>query len=293
MPRELRHPQQLSPRLATGIWLVVGAGVILASMDAISKNLSTELNIVQIVWARYFFHSLIVSVVLVRSGRLDFLHSRQPGMQFVRATCLFGATLCMYTALTRIPLADATAVQFFAPVLVSLISIPFLREKAYPTRIGAVVVGFLAVLLIIRPGPSTDPYTLLPLATACLLSIYFLLTRMLSGRDHANTTQFYTTAVGALVLTLIVPFIWESPSVRQLLLMMTIGCFGALGHFAIIKGFAHAPASTLSPFLYSQILFAAFLSVMFFGDPLTIYTMVGAILLVASGLFLWWIERSR
>lgn len=281
------------PRLAIGIWLVISAGVTLASMDAISKNLSTEMNIVQIVWARYFFHSLIVSVVLSRSGRFGFLRSRQPGKQFIRATCLFGATLCMYTALTRIPLADATAVQFFAPVLVSLISIPFLREKAYPTRIGAVVVGFLAVLLIIRPGPSTDPYTLLPLATAVLLSVYFLLTRMLSSRDHANTTQFYTTAIGALVLTLIVPFIWEWPTVRQLVLMMTIGGLGALGHFVIIKGFAYAPASTLSPFLYSQILFAAFLSVVFFGDPLTMHTVAGGTLLIASGLFLWWTERRR
>jgi drug/metabolite transporter (DMT)-like permease len=282
---------QKQQRLSVGIWLVVGAGVTLASMDALSKYLSAEINIVQIVWARYFFHSLIVSAVLLRKGSANFLYSRQPGKQFVRAACLFGATLCMYTALTRIPLADATAVQFFAPVLVSLISIPILKEKARASRIGAVVVGFLAVLLIIRPGPSTDPYTLLPLGTAVLLSVYFLLTRLLAGRDHINTTQFYTTAIGALVLTLVVPFIWESTTFDQFLVMMTIGAFGALGHFAIIKGFAHAPASILSPFLYSQILFAAALSVIFFGDALTIHTISGASLLVASGLYLWWTER--
>ncbi len=280
-------------RLAVGILLVVGAGIALASMDAVGKHLSAELHIVQIVWARYFFHSLVVTAVLLRAGNLAFLRARRPALQGIRATCLFGATLCMYTALTRVPLADATAVQFFAPVLVSLISIRYLGERPRPARLAAAVLGFAAVLLIIRPGPNLDPFMLLPLGAAMLLSVYFLMTRMLAGHDHAGATQFYTTAVGAVVLTAAAPFVWDAPTATQLILMISVGALGAAGHFAIITGFARAPASLLSPFLYSQLLFAAALSVAFFGDALDALTVCGALLLVASGLVLWRIERPR
>src|SRR5690606_23398427 len=164
--------------------------------------------------------------------------------------------------------------------------------SARPVRLAAVAGGFIAVLLIIRPGPTSDPFMLLPLGAAVLLSVYFLQTRILAGLDHPRTTQFYTTAVGALVLTATVPFVWQTPTMGQFLLMVVVGALGAIGHFAIITGFSRAPASLLSPFLYSQLLFAALLSVAFFGDPMSPWTVAGAILLVASGLALWRTERS-
>lgn len=273
--------------LSAGIALVIGAGVALASMDAISKGLTSQLHVVQIVWARYFFHSLIVTGVLSCSGPRGFWRARHPGRQVARAACLFGATLCMYTALTRVPLADATAVQFFAPVLVTVLSVPLLGERVRPSRLLAVAVAFASVLVIIRPGASTDPFLLLPLAAAFLLSGYLLLTRLLAHGEDARATQFYTTAVGALVLSAAAPFVWQSPSPSQWLLMAAVGGLGAAGHFAIISGMSFAPASTLSPFLYSQILFAAILSVAVFGDALTAYTLIGASMLVASGIYLW------
>ncbi len=274
-------------RLSAGVALVIGAGVALATMDAISKSLTSEMHVIQVVWARYFFHALVVTLFLVARRMHGFWRARRFGLQVARAACLFGATLCMYTALTRVPLADATAVQFFAPVLVAVLSVPFLGERLHAGRLAAVLVAFVAVLIIIRPGTTTDPFLLLPLAAAFLLSGYLLLTRFLSRGENPRATQFYTTAVGAVVLSIVVPLVWKTPSPAQWTLMAGAGGFGAMAHFAIIVGMTHAPASLLSPFLYSQILFATILSVVVFGDPLTIYTMAGALLLVASGLYLW------
>lgn len=256
-------------------------------MDAISKSLTAHAHVIQVVWARYFFHTVLVTLLLAARDPHGFWRARQPVLQAVRACCLFGATLCMYTALTRVPLADATAVQFFAPVLVVVLSAPVLGERLHARRLGAVATAFVGVLILVRPGAGTDPYLLLPLAAAFLLSGYLMLTRLLARGENPRATQFYTTAIGAVILSAAVPLFWEPPTISQWLLMAGAGGLGALAHFAIIVGMAWAPASLLSPFLYSQILFAALLSVAVFGDPLTLHTVAGALLLVGSGLYLW------
>ena len=205
---------------------------------------------------------------------------------------LLVGTVLMYIALSKVPLADATAVQFFSPVLVTVLSVMFLGERIGLPRIAAVLAGFAGVLLITRPGlAGTDPYLLLPLGAAAVFSVYFLLTRTLSGPQDSASTLFNTTAVGAVVLSAAVPFFWQAPTAFEFVLMVAIGTLGAIGHFCIVKGFSFAPASTLSPFLYSQVLFASLYSVFLIGDPLGWQIFVGALILVGSGVFIWWREN--
>ena len=275
-----------------GIVLVASSGLALSSMDTIAKLLSGNLPVIEIVWARYFFHTLVMTVYLGATTGTRFLKSERPVLQLLRGAMLLIGTVMIYAALSRVTLAEATAVQFSSPVMVTILSVLFLGERIGLPRILAVLAGFGGVLMITRPGFSgTDPHLFLPLGAAAVFSVYFLLTRTLSGPREAASTLFNTTAVGAIVLSAVVPFVWVAPTAGEFVLMVAIGTFGAIGHFCIVKGFSYASASTLSPFLYSQVLFASLYSVFLIGDPLRWNMVVGALVLVASGLFIWWREN--
>ncbi|MEX0731990.1 MAG: DMT family transporter [Aquisalimonadaceae bacterium] len=276
-----------------GILLTILAGITLASMDSLGKFLGQHYPVMQVVWSRYFFHALLVVVILLARGHRGFLRSRRPGLQAARSVTLLAVSLLIYTALIRIPLADATAVMFFAPVLVTLMSGLLLSERVTRVRILAVLAGFIGVLLIVRPGLHSDWYMLLPLAAALMLTTYLLLTRALAGSDDNTTTLFYTTAPGAVLLTLMLPLFWQMPETPHLFLMLATGALGALGHGLIVAAFAFAPASVLSPFLYSQILAAMVISLLIFGDPLTALMLAGTALLVGGGLSVWWAESRK
>ncbi|WP_206453489.1 DMT family transporter [Aurantimonas marina] len=277
-----------------GILLTILSGLALATMDTGAKYLTGRLPVLEVVWARYFFHAVLMTAWLAKTRGTSFLRTRRPALQLTRGTALLCATIVMYLALSKVPLADATAVMFFAPVLVTVLSVIFLRERIGLPRILAVLAGFGGVLLIVRPGfADTDPYLLLPLAAAAIVSIYFLLTRTLSGPEENAATLFHTTAAGAVVLSLVVPFVWEAPSAADFAVMVGIGTLGALGHFCLVTGFAYATASTLTPFLYSQVLFAGIYSVVLIGDPMGLNLVLGAAILVASGLTIWWRENRR
>ncbi|MEF2072502.1 DMT family transporter [Consotaella aegiceratis] len=275
-----------------GIAFILAAGLLIASMDGFGKALTGELPVLQVVWARYFFHTVVMTAILLRTSGTNFLRTRRPVLQLTRGGLLIVVTVLIYTAMPHISLADATAIQFFAPVLVTVLSVFFLGERIGLHRIVAVIAGFVGVLMIVQPGfGETNPYLLLPLVAALALAGYFMMTRKLSGTEEADSTLFNTTAAGAVVLTLVVPLVWETPSLPMLGQMVALGTFGALGHACLVRGFAQAPASVLSPFLYSQVLFATLYTVVLFGDPLRPSLIAGTGLLVASGLYIWWRER--
>ncbi|HEY9057425.1 MAG TPA: DMT family transporter [Aurantimonas sp.] len=280
--------------IVAGILLTILSGLALATMDTGAKYLTGRLPVLEVVWARYFFHAMLMTAWLAKTRGTTFLKTRRPLLQLTRGGALLTATAMMYLGLSKIPLADATAVMFFAPVLVTVLSVVFLGERIGLPRIAAVLAGFGGVLLIVRPGfADTDPYLLLPLGAAIVVSVYFLLTRALAGPEENAATLFHTTAAGAVILSLVVPFVWEPPSVADFALMVGIGTLGALGHFCLVSGFAYASASTLTPFLYAQVLFAGIYSVVLIGDPLRPTLVIGAAILIASGLTIWWRENRR
>lgn len=279
-------------KLLIGFAMTVAAGALLATMDAISKYLTVSFDVVQVLWGRYFFHTAIVFILLARSGSFSFLIPQRPWLQTRRALMLFGATASMYIGLTHIPLADATSIQFFAPVLVTVMAGWFLSEKVGFHRIMASLCGFVGVLIIVQPGfGNFNIYMLFPLACAFMLAGYLLMTRQLVGLDDERSTLFYTTAVGTILLSCLLPFHWSMPTLLEVVLMISQGSLGAFAHFFITRAFNFAPASLLSPFLYSQLLVASLWSVFFFGDDMSVGLIVGATILVSSGLYIWHRER--
>ena len=283
-------PPSSQRTLILAIFLTVFGGGSLAVMDAISKELTNYFEVAQVLWSRYFFHAAIVIAYLLSFQPRSVFKSNKPKLQIQRSFLLFGATVAMYTSLKYLPLADAAAVQFFSPVLVTILSSLFLGEKIGIRRYVAVITAFCGVIIIIQPGADFRWAILLPVITAFLLAIFLIQTRKLSDYDNSYTTLFYSTLVGVIFLICMVPFFWRQPNVSEFLLMGLQGGLGAAGHLAIIKGFQYATASFLSPFLYSQLIVASVLSVIYLGDPLTIEIFIGAGLIVISGIYIWYRE---
>ncbi len=210
---------------AVAVALIIATGTVLAGMDGFAKFLALGGPIIMVLWGRYFFHTVITfSSYGIKTRSLQFLRARRPGLQLIRAISLFGATFFMYLAITRMPLGDAAAIQFLAPVLVTALSGVFLGEHVGPRRWMAIVFGFIGVLLVARPGSGVLGWNaLLPLTTAVLLAIYMMMTRIIRNKDDPAATTFYSTALGALVLSVLVVFNWQALSYFQWGLMVAMG----------------------------------------------------------------------
>lgn len=289
------HPQHVDVAPAIAILMIVTTGGLLAGMDVTAKFLALELPIFLVLWGRYFFHSVITfSVYAGKRRSLAFLRARRPGLQLIRAASLFCATTFMYIAITHMPLGDAAAIQFMAPVLVTLLSGVFLGEHVGPRRLVAVALAFIGVILVARPGSGVLGWAALyPVVTAISLAVYMLMTRIIRTKDNPDSTTFYSTAVGALVLTVMMPFFWQPLEPMQWGLMVTMGVAGAAGHYLLVKAFHSAEASMLAPFTYSQVVGAIAWGYLVFGDVPSIWTTCGATLIIGSGIYVWYRETHQ
>ena len=276
-----------------GIALVTVAGFMLAGMDSIAKGLMAEMTTAQTVWARYFFSVAIVSVFYAATRRRVFARPNMTGWQITRGLCLMSVTASVYFAIQTASLADATAIMFFSPVLVTLLAGFVLGERVTVLSILAVVVGFVGVLFIVRPGfAGFDPALLVVFIGAFGLAGYFLLTRYVRRADDEPVTMFHSVFAGAVVMTCVAPFDWVAPTAGQWATMVFLGLLGWIGHLAIVKAFHLTTASVLSPFLNSQLLAAAIYSVIFFDDHLEWTFYVGSLLIIGAGLMVWAQQRG-
>lgn len=281
-----------SGSLTIGIALILLAGLTFATLDSLGKQLMATLPVVQVLWARYVVHTVFSTGYLVTTSGPRFMRTRRPVLHFLRGMALLSASACVYAALAHVPIADVTAIVFFSPFVITLLSVIFLKERIGLHRIGALVCGMAGVILIIRPGfGDTGVYHFLALAASVANAVYILLTRQLSEPDEREAAQFHTTAAGAVILTFVVFPAWVTPGPGDAALLVLLGALATVGHFLLLRGFAHASASLLSPFLYGQVVFAALYSWYWFGDPLAPTMVVGTVLLVASGIYVWWREN--
>lgn len=276
-----------------GIGLIFLSACLFPVMDAIAKHLGEQYPIAQVVWARYVFHVLVVSGLLLRTRVVHFAKTRRLGLQLLRAALLMGATVLFFTALKFVPLANAIAINFTAPFLVVALSFPLLGERVGRHRWIAATVGLLAVLVIIRPGFDDFRWaSLLVLCSAACYAIYQIVTRRIAAFDHPYTTLLYTGVFGAVCFSVAAPFTWIDPSPRGWAFMVAIGTVGALSQYFLIRAFHHAPASLLAPFGYVQIVVGTAISYAWFGDRPDPWTIAGAAIIVACGLSLAFRERQ-
>ena len=274
------------------LWMLLTM-LVFAVLNAVAKHLTQTYPVTQVVWARYAFHMVLLAFLL--RGRLrQVMASQRLGLQLLRSALMVLSTGLFFAGIQRIPLADASAVLFVAPLLVTALSVPLLGERVGPRRWVGVAVGFVGSLIIIRPGAGVmQAAAFLPLAVAGLHAIYQITTRKVSAVDAPLTSLVYTALVGALVASAVVPAVWVTPDAAGWGLMAVLGLLGGGGHFALIKSFQAAPASTVTPFGYTALLWATALGFVFFDDLPDAWTVSGAAVIVASGLYIFRREHPR
>jgi drug/metabolite transporter (DMT)-like permease len=289
------HDQASHERTArlTGIALMCAAVACFALLDTTAKYLSLSMSTLQIVWARYtgaFLFPFIVSNPWTRPG---LTRTTRPLLQIGRSMLLLGSTLCNFAALRYLQLDEAVALVFSTPFFVAALSWPMLGERVRWRRWSAVAVGFIGVLVIARPGAgSFQPAALLSLSAAGFYALYSITTRILARTDANDTTLFYSNLVGALALLPVVPFVWTTPTDPLVIaLMVATGAVGSTGHYCLIAAHRLAPAALLSPFIYTEIVLVIALGFLVFGDVPNRWTLTGAAIVVASGLYI--LHRER
>ncbi|MDP6775053.1 MAG: DMT family transporter [Rhodospirillales bacterium] len=277
-----------------GILWILFAMMLFVGQDAVAKYLmSISYPVEQVVWARFAFNMLFIVALFV--GRLPGVaRSRNYRLQMWRSALLLMTTVLFYMALNTVPLADANAIFYLSPVIVTALSMPLLGEHVGPRRWIGVAISCLGALIILRPGTEMmQPSMLLALAAACTISLLQIATRQLSRYDGPMTTLFYTALVGAVVMSAVVPFHWSAPDAWGWVLFCVLGLFGAASHYAMIKALEVAPAPTIAPFIYTNLIWSTALGFMLFGDLPDLWTVAGALIIAASGTYIFYREWVR
>lgn len=268
-----------------GIGLIVLATFLFASHDALSKYLTGFYPVLLVIWARYVAHTLLMMGIFLPRAGLRILRTRRPGLQALRAGCLLCTSLFFITGLQYIPLAEATAVNFLAPLMVTALSVPLLGEKVSPGQWVAVLLGFCGVMIIVHPGGELfTPAILLPLGSATFFCLYQLLTRKLAEVDSPTTSNFFAGVFCTLAMSAMLPFVWELPTLMHGLTMLLLGACGMLAHLLLTQAFKFAPPALLAPFGYCQIVFAGLLGLLVFGHWPQPLTLLGIAVICFSGL---------
>ena len=275
-----------------GILFILITTVMFALLDTGVKYVGQFYPVLQIAWARYVFQMAMVPLVIGRTRPRDILRTRRPGLQVTRSLLMVGATLSFFTAVNYMPVADASAIGMIAPLMVTALAIPMLGERVGPRRWMAVVIGLIGALIIIRPGfGSLSWAAILPVITAICYALYQITTRMLADIDPPITTFFYSGAVGVVVLSLAVPFAWQTPTAGGWAMMIALGLLAGAGHFCVIQALRRAPASVLAPFSFTQLIWVTILGYLVFGDFPDNYTLLGAAIVVGSGGYVFYREN--
>lgn len=276
-----------------GIALMCGAVALFAVLDTTAKYLNTQMDAMQITWARYTSALVLTLIVSNPLTHTDLLRTRSPKLQIARSVLLVASSALNFLALRWLQLDEALSIIFTFPFIVAIASGPLLGEWIGWRRWCAIGFGFGGVLLIARPGlGGMHPAALISLAATICYGFYAVITRIVSRVDSNQTSLFYANCIGALVMLPVIPFVWQAPSNWAIaLLMMATGVLGSLGHFFLIAGHRLAPASVLSPFVYTQLIWVVILGYLVFDQVPTGWTMAGAAMVIASGLYL--LHRER
>ena len=261
--------------------------MFLPVMDGFAKYLSDDLPILQITWARYFFTVVFVFPIMLFFYKKQLVWSDKPKLQIFRGLILLSANICFFYAISVISLAKALTLAFIAPLIVTAFSPILLGEKVGFRRWTAVAVGFIGSLIVIRPGfLEFNLASMAALATGFFYGFYLIITRKLSTSDNPLLTLLITGMVGALLVSLIIPFYWVKPTLNQWSLMAGIGVFACIGHLFLILSLKYADASKLAPLKHTEIIPNVIIGYYFFSELPDNWTYLGLFIIVLSGLYI-------
>ncbi len=281
-------------RPALGVALMLGAMAVLPCIDVIAKVLGQQgMPILQVVWARLAIGAALSLPFALRIGGRAALWPDRPVYHLVRAGFLVLATFCFFLSLTFLPIADALAIFFVQPLIVTILSALILREQVGPRRWAAVAVGFIGTLIIIRPGfAEVNPGSLLALAAGASLACYFVMTRRIAGRTDAMITTFHTSLLGGLLLSLVIWSVWQWPTPAQWAMFVALALIATFGHLMIVRAYDHAEASLLAPLAYTEMIMATILGWLFFQDFPDGWTILGVSILIGCAIYISVRERA-
>jgi drug/metabolite transporter (DMT)-like permease len=278
----------------TGIALMCAAVLLFAFSDAAAKFLNGRMDTIQVVWARYMSAFVLALLMFNPIKRPHVMRTSRPWLQLGRSTLLLVSTGLNFVALRYLQLDQAIAIIFCTPFIVAALGGPILGEWIHWRRWTAIIVGFCGVLLVARPGAGgIHPAAILSVIGAFCYAVYSISTRILARTDSNETTNFYSNLVGAVAMSVAVPFFWTPQTDPTVIVLMCImGLFSGTGHYLLIIGHRLAPASVLAPFIYTEIVWMIALGYVVFGDVPNRWTLAGVAVVTASGLYLLYRERK-
>lgn len=279
----------LPHNILKGFLLAAAALFLFTCMDSITKYLTSHYNVPFVVAMRYLVHCSVMLIILAPRHSTQLVKTQRTGLVILRGLALTLSSLCMGMALQRMPLAETTAINFLAPTLVALLAGSLLSERIGGWGWAAIVTGFVGVLLIARPGGGLDALgVFFALMAACSNATYQLLSRLLASTEKAIALLFYTALIGSIIFGLALPWYWEdkTPSTMELILLLSMGLTGGLGHYLFTLAYRHAPASVLAPMTYLQLLWAGLMGWLIFGTIPDGTSLIGMAIVAASGLII-------
>ena len=263
------------------------AGVMLSIKDGFAKFLSSDLSVLQIAWARYFFTVAFTLPIMFLFFRKNLVWTDKPKLQLIRGLILLTANVCFFYSISIISLAKALTLAFIAPLIVTAFSPIFLGEKVGFKRWSAVIIGFIGSMVVIRPGfVEINLASLAALGTGVMYGFYLIITRKLSSSDNPLLTLLLTGVVGAIIISFVIPFVWVKPTLNQWSMMAAIGIFACIGHLFIILSLRYADASKLAPFSYFEIVTNIIIGYYFFSDFPDNWTFLGLFIIIFSGIYI-------
>ncbi|HEY0213457.1 MAG TPA: DMT family transporter [Paenirhodobacter sp.] len=285
-------PPVVAPsRLGLAVLLLLGALAVFTLMDAAAKHLSNDYHLAQLIWARFAINLAIVGL-MYRGQTLPLLRTRQPLMQIARGVMQVITITLFFMALQTIGLAEADALFDINPVLIALGAALFLGERIGPRRAIAIVISFIGAMIILRPGAGVmETGAIFAFASAFSYAAGNLLTRAVRS-DSIATSVMWSATVGTVLASVALPFVWKEVAWPDMPYFLAIGILGTIGQFLVIRAFSLTQASILAPFGYFSLLFSGFWGWLFFAQLPDLWTVIGALVIVAAGIYVWYRERK-
>ncbi len=249
----------------------------------------------EVVWVRLAVHLMLMCVLFLPRRGLSLLRTRAPLQQIVCSAGLLGSMVFFFSSARYIGVTEAIAISFVAPLVVTFLAWPLLGERITFLRLASVVIGFVGVVIVIRPGSSVFQWSsLMMLASAIFYAIYQIVVRRVAAVDSPATTAFYCALGCTLAMSFFVPFHWKTPdNWRDVALMVSLGISGGFGHYCVARAFSYAPANLIAPLNYTQMIGSVVVGYLMFAEIPDFYTWLGSAVIIAAGLLVGWQGRRK
>ena len=274
------------PAPVQGALYMTGSAFLFACMNAAVRGAAVELDPLQIAFFRNFFALLFILPWLLKVGMRG-LHTRRFGTHIWRTVIGLIAMCIWFTAVVRVPLTEAVALNFTLPLFATAGAALFLPEKVGPRRWSATFIGFLGMLVILRPGfNELSPEMALPIVAAVFMAMSVLIVKSLSGSDHPNTIVLYMNLMMTPLSLIPALFVWRWPSAEVWIMLILLGLMATLAHLLLTRAYTKADASAVMPFDYARLPFVALIGIFLFGESQDLWTWVGAAIIAGSAFYI-------